>query len=79
MLLIQGEGISDIWYGYVHSTDYVRKIVHVFFFVESTRLENVFVREAQGRYARNVVPWEFILGIAEGQWETPSRWRRKTN
>ena len=79
MLLIQGEGINDIWYGHVHNTDYTRKTVDVFFFVESTRSENVFVREAHGRYARNVVPWESILGVAEGQWETPSCWRRKTN
>ena len=79
MLLIQGEGINDIWYGHVHNTDYTRKTVNVFFFVESTRSENVFVREAHGRYARNAVPWESILGIAEGQWETPTRWRRKNN
>ena len=79
MLLIQGEGINDIWYGHVDNTDYTRKTVNVFFFVESTRSENVLVREAHGRYARNVVPWESILGIAEGQWETPTRWRRKNN
>ena len=77
MLLIQGEGINDIWYGYVHSTDYSRKTVDVFFFVESNRSENVFVREAPGRYARNVVPWESILGIAEGQWGSSSCWRKK--
>ena len=72
MLLIQGEGMNDIWYGYVHSNDYSRKTVDVFFFVESNRSENVFVREARGRYTRNVVPWESILGIAEGQWESSS-------
>lgn len=77
MLLIQGEGINDIWYGRVHSTDHERKTVDVFFFVES-RSENVFVREARGRYARNVVQWESVLGIAEGQWESSSRWRKKT-
>lgn len=27
MLLIQGEGINDIWYGHVHNTDYTRKTV----------------------------------------------------
>lgn len=75
MLLIQGEGINDIWYGHVHNTDYTRKTINVFFFVESTRSENVFEREARGVYSRNVVPWESVLGIAEGQWETPSRWR----
>lgn len=79
MLLTQGEGINDIWYGHVDNTDYTRKTVNVFFFVESTRSENVFVREAHGGYARNVFPWESILGIAEGQWETPTRWRRKNN
>ena len=77
MLLIQGEGINDIWYGFVHSTDYSRKTVDMFFFVESNRSENGFVREARGRYARNVVPWESILGIAEGQWESSSCWRKK--
>lgn len=78
MLLIQGEGISDIWYGHVHSTDYTRKTVDVYFFVESSRLRNVFVRETHGRHARNVVPWDSILGIAEGQWENQSRWRKQT-
>lgn len=77
MLLIQGEGINDIWYGHVHSTDYTRKTVDVYFFVESSTLQNVFVRETQGRHARNVVPWDSILGIAEGQWEGASRWRKK--
>lgn len=79
MLLIQGEGIKDIWYGHVHSTDYSRKTVDVFFFCGnlSNRSENVFVREAHGGYARNVVPWESILGIAEGQWESSSCWRKK--
>lgn len=77
MLMIQGEGINDIWYGHVHSTDYRRKTVDVFFFVESNRSRNVFVREAHGRYARNVVPWESVIGIAEGQWESSSHWRRK--
>lgn len=79
MLLIQGEGIKDIWYGHVHSTDYSRKTVDVFFFCGnlSNRSENVFVREAHGRYARNVVPWESILGIAEGQWESSSCWQKK--
>lgn len=78
MLLIQGEGISDIWHGHVHSTDYSRKTVDVYFFVESSRLQNVFVRETLGRHARNVVPWDSILGIAEGLWEGPSRWRKQT-
>ena len=78
MLLIQGEGINDIWYGHVRNTDYTRKTVDVFFFVESNRSENVFVREVRGRYARNVVPWGSILGIAEGQWDSPSHWRKQT-
>ena len=78
MLLIQGDGISDIWHGHVHSTDYSRKTVDVYFFVESSRLQNVFVRETLGRHARNVVPWDSILGIAEGLWEGPSRWRKQT-
>lgn len=78
MLLIQGEGIIDIWYGHVHSTDYTRKTVDVYFFVESSRLQNVFVRETQGWYARNVVPWDSVLGIVEGQWAGPSRWRKKS-
>ena len=47
MVLIQGEDISDIWYGHIHSTDYTRKIVDVYFFVESSRLENVFVMTCQ--------------------------------
>ena len=54
-------------------------IVDVFFFVESSKSENVFVREAHGRYARNVVPWDSILGIAEGKWEGPSRWRKQAS
>ncbi len=78
MLLIQGEAVNDIWYGNVHSVDHSRKTVDVFFFVESNRSENVFVREAHGRYARNVVPWQSIIGIAQGQWETPLRWRKQT-
>ena len=78
MLLIQGEGNNDIWFGHVHSTDYTRKTADVFFFVESNRSENIFVREAHGRYSRDVVPWESILGIAQGQWESPSRWRKQT-
>lgn len=37
MLMIQGEGINDIWYANVHSTDYRMKTVDVFFSVKSNR------------------------------------------
>ena len=77
MLLIQGEGIDDIWHDHVHSTDYTRKTVDVYFFVESSRFLNGFVRETLGRHARKVVPWDSILGIAEGLWEGPC-WQKHT-
>lgn len=42
MLLIQGEGIKDIWYGHVHSTDYSRKTVDVFFFCGKQQVRKCF-------------------------------------
>ncbi|CAB3987948.1 Hypothetical predicted protein [Paramuricea clavata] len=78
MLLIQGEDVNDIWYGHVHKTDCLRKTVDVYFFVKRNNSENVFVRETHGRYARNVVPWASIIGIAQGQWEGTAQWRKNT-
>ena len=77
MLLIQGEQINDIWCGHVHSVDYTQKTVDVFFFVKRNTSQNVFVREATGRYARNVVPWDSIIGVAEGHWLSPSQWHKQ--
>ena len=80
MLLIQGEDVTDIWYGHVHKTDCLRKTVDVYFFVKgnNSRSENVFVRETHGRYVRNVVPWASIIGIAQGHWEGSAHWRKDT-
>ncbi|CAH3199083.1 unnamed protein product [Porites evermanni] len=55
LLLIQGEGPTDVWYGHVQDVDYLNKTEDVYFFLKSHRCENVFVRESRGRGARNTV------------------------
>ena len=66
MLLIQGESPTDVWYGHVQDVDYLNKTVDVYFFIESHRCENVFVRESRGRGARNTVSWRSVIGLADG-------------
>ena len=74
MLLIQGEGPTDVWYGHVQDVDYLNKTVDVYFFIESHRFPNFFVRESRGRGARNTVSWRSVIGIADGQWTGPGMW-----
>lgn len=79
MLLIQGQLNHDIWYGHAQSVDFSRETVDVFFYVQSTchSNPNVFVREVNGRRARNTVKFDSLLGIAEGNWSSPaSKWIR---
>ena len=56
MLLVQGAEVGDIWYGHARKVDYAHRTVDVYFFVESPRLPNTFIRESTGQAARNVVP-----------------------
>lgn len=76
MLLIQGEGPTDVWYGHVQDVDYLNKTVDVYFFIESYRCQNVFVRESHGRGARNTVSWRSVIELADGQWSGPGMWTR---
>lgn len=76
MLLVQGEEVGDIWYGHARNVDYAHQTVDVYFYVESSRLPNIFVRESIGRAAKNTVPWDSLLGIADGHWISPSQWQR---
>lgn len=77
MVLIQGEGVDDIWHGQVHSINHQEKKVLVFFFVQSSRNAGEYVRETQGRRSLNTVHWDSVIGIAEGEWISNMRWRKK--
>ena len=46
MLLVQGAGPSDVWYSHVRDIVFRNKSVDVYFFIESRRCPNVFVRES---------------------------------
>ena len=74
MLLVQGEGASDVWYGHVQDIDFRNKSVDVYFFIESHRCPNVFVRESRHRGARNTVSWRSVIGVADGHWSGPGMW-----
>jgi len=76
MLSIQGELIHEIWFGHVQSVDKCRRTVDVYFFVESNRHKNLFVRETQGRHGRNTVSWNTVIGIASGEWVSHTQWRK---
>jgi hypothetical protein len=76
MLLIQGVEAGDIWYGHARNVNYTNKTVDVFFFVESTRMPNIYVRETTGKCARNVVPWDSLIGIAYGNWKSSTQWQK---
>ena len=71
MLLVQGEGPSDVWYGHVQDIDFRNKTVDVYFFIESRRCPNVFVRESRHRGVRNKVSWRSVIGVADGHWSGP--------
>ena len=72
MVLIQGEGIGDIWFGHVQVVNNIQQSVEVFFFVPSQINENIFVRETRGRGAKNTVSWHSIIRIAQGYWRNQS-------
>lgn len=78
MLYIQGEGRNDIWYGHVCKVNYQKKLVDVFFFVEHPRKRNIYIRETYGNRARNVVPWNSLIGVASGNWKSSSfvQWQK---
>lgn len=76
MLSIQGELFHEIWFGHVQSVDHCQRTVDVFFFVESNRHKNLFVREMQGRHGRNTVSWDSVIGIASGEWVSRTQWRK---
>lgn len=76
MLLIQGELLHDVWFGHAQSVDQCETTVDVFFFVESSRHKNLYVRETQGRHGRNTVSWHSVIGIASGKWISHSQWRK---
>ena len=77
MLSIQGEHLHDIWFGHVQSIDHCQRTVDVFFFIESSRHKNLYVRETQGRHGRNTVSWHSVIGIASGEWISHTQWRKK--
>lgn len=77
MLLIQGELVHEFWFGHVQSVDYCQRTVDVFFFVESSRHKNLYVRETHGRHGRNTVSWHSVIGIASGDWSSHTQWRKK--
>jgi hypothetical protein len=56
--------------------DKINKTVDIFFYVASSRNHGIFVHETQGRYGKNTVPWESVLGIAEGNWISHSQWQK---
>ena len=74
MLLIQGEQPGDIWYGKVLSIDWVRQTVDVYFFIERRQQPHRFVRETFGRAARNMVSFESVLAVADGNWIDSNSW-----
>ena len=74
--LRQGEGPSDVWYGHVQDIDFRNKSVDVYFFIESRRCPNVFVRESRSRGARNTVSWRSVIGVADGHWSGPGMWTK---
>ena len=76
MLLIQGEQLEDFWFGHVQSVDHCQRTIDVFFFIESSRHNNLYVRETQGRHARNTVSWHSVIGIASGKWLSHTQWRK---
>ena len=76
MLLVQGEGPSDVWYGNVQDIDFRNKSVDVYFFIESRRCPNVFVRDSRHRGARNTVSWRSVIGVADGHWSGPGMWTK---
>ena len=76
MLSIQGELFHEIWFGHVQSVDHCQRTVDVFFFIESNRRKNLFVRETQGRHGRNTVSWDSVIGIASGEWVSHTQWRK---
>ena len=76
MVHIQGEQVNDIWHGHIQNVDHHKKTIYVFFYVESNRLPDVYVRETQGRHGLNTVYWDSAVGIAKGQWITNNRWKK---
>lgn len=76
MLLVQGAEVGDVWYGHARNVNSAGRTVDVYFYVESPRMPNIFVRESFGRIARNTVPWDSLLGIADGHWQSSSQWQR---
>lgn len=76
MLLVQGIEVGDIWYGHVRNVDCAHKTVEIYFYIESSRMPNIFVRESIGRASRNTVPWDSLLGVADGQWKSPTQWQK---
>ena len=77
MVLIQGEQLHDIWYGHIQRVDRINRTVDVFFYIESKRHNNVYVRKTVGRHARNTVPLDSVIGIANGQWINQSNWQKQ--
>ena len=71
MLVVQDEGPSDVWYGHVQDIDFRDKTVDLYFFIESRRCQNVFVRESRHIGARNTVSWRSVIGVADGHWSGP--------
>jgi len=76
MVLVQGAEVSDIWYGLVQNVDYTRRTVDIYFYIESPRMPNIFVRESFGRGSKNTVSWNALLAVADGQWLNPSKWQK---
>ena len=64
MLLIQGESPTDVCHA--QDVDHLNKTVEVYFYIESNRCPNVFVRESCGRGAGNTVLWRSVIGLASG-------------
>lgn len=76
MLLIQGEQPGDIWHGKVLSIDRVRQTVDVYFFIERHQQPHRFVLETFGRAARNVVSFESVLAVTDGNWIDSNCWEQ---
>lgn len=65
---------GDIWHGKVLSINWVRQTVDVYFFIERWQEPHRFVRETFGRAARNMLSFESVLAVADGNWIDSNSW-----
>ena len=77
MLLVKGDN-DEIWRAEARSVDHVSQSIKGYFFAKHRNwdVNNLFQRESQRR-AMDVIHFNSILGIAEGQWQGPY-WKDNT-